>query len=78
MIGPLGGGFRMRMIYLLHGVFCIAPSFLYRTRRLVDNPLVGQLFVAHRLTDALLNLSHRLIEFSGYLVLIHISSSFLE
>src|SRR5580693_7422339 len=75
--GPVGffrGGFLARFLDLLRRVFRISPGLLDGALRLVDDSLVREFFIADGFSDALLDLSNSLVNFSSNLILIHGSS----
>jgi hypothetical protein len=73
-VGVFLCGLLARFLDLLRRVFRISTSLFDGSLRLVDDSLVGELFVADDFSDVLLDLSNSLVNFPSNLILIHGSS----
>src|ERR1017187_3161588 len=63
-----------RLLHFFCRFLSVAPRLLCRTFALLHNSLIGKLFVADSFSNALLYLSHRLLNLARNLILIHCSS----
>jgi hypothetical protein len=57
------------------GVFHISPRFFSGALRLFGNALVGQFLTPNGFPNCLPNVTHRVLDFAGYLISRHIVSS---